>query len=126
MPDSDPPMSPRIPSSVNMTFDNMINDPGNLMPFIANRSRSRIASTPLGSRTLVIRQETDQPIRRHLLLVRTFPDTLLGSGPRFRCRTYRVAQGDHQEQQREMPALVAAQAFPQCPVDNGQFPVRLS
>ncbi len=43
-------MSPSIPSSVNITFDNMISELGNLTPPMATRSRSRIASAPLGMR----------------------------------------------------------------------------
>ena len=34
---------------------------------------------------------------------------------------YRIAQADHQKQKCEVPALLAIQSFPECPVDNGQF-----
>ena len=43
-------MSPSMPSSVNITFDNMISELGNFTPWRATRSRSRMASAPLGMR----------------------------------------------------------------------------
>jgi len=48
IPVSDPTMSPSIPSSVNITFDNIMSELGNLMPFIVTRSSRRIASAALG------------------------------------------------------------------------------
>ena len=48
-------------------------------------------------------------------------DALLTERQNFVAGAHRVAQAYHQKQERQMSALVAAQSFPQRPVDDGQL-----
>ena len=115
-------MSPSIPSSVNITFDNMISEPGNFRPFSATRSSSRMASAPLGKRDAgICVQKFAHALADHASPWRSHSYAILTERYDFVAGAHRIAQADHQKQEREMTALFAAQPFPQCPIDNGQL-----
>ena len=122
LPPSGPLISRRIPSSVNNTLESMISDPGNLTPFIASDSKSRMTSTMLGM-CATGRSPTNSLTAAEIILPRC---EVLRMWCWLSARiSVHAPTGSRRptmpKSSAKMPALLPAQPFAQGPIDQDQF-----